>query len=47
MPMFSGIASKLHGESNALYRLRDELKALGSTELADAIESENGAYRLQ
>ena len=29
--MFSGIASKLHGESNALYRLRDELKAQGHT----------------
>jgi alanine-synthesizing transaminase len=27
--MFSKIASKLHGESNVLYRLRDELKAQG------------------
>ena len=27
--MFSRIAAKLHGESNALYRLRDELKAGG------------------
>jgi len=27
--MFSKIASKLHGESNALYRIRDELKTQG------------------
>ncbi len=27
--MFSGITEKLHGESNALYRLRDELKGRG------------------
>jgi len=27
--MFSGITEKLHGESNALYTLRDELKARG------------------
>jgi aspartate/methionine/tyrosine aminotransferase len=27
--MFSRIAAKLHGEANALYRLRDELKAQG------------------
>jgi alanine-synthesizing transaminase len=27
--MFSGITEKLHGESNALYKLRDELKAGG------------------
>jgi alanine-synthesizing transaminase len=27
--MFSSIASKLHGEANALYRLRDELRAEG------------------
>ena len=28
--MFSKIAGKLHGQSNALYRLRDELKAQGN-----------------
>jgi alanine-synthesizing transaminase len=34
--MFSGIASKLHGESNALYKLRDELRDQGH-EIRDLI----------